>query len=371
MAIETTQTFGKREIAITKIASLAARGDLERLEKAVEEALSSKILSQNEIGEICLQLYAYAGFPRSLNAQGVLSSAVKNLEEKKISFEKGSEPQKVPDEGKYDNGREVINKIFGTDAKQARPESTGYAAATDVFLKEHLFNDITSRSNLSYKDRELATASMLAALGNVNPQLGAHLGGTINTGTSAKDLEAAWISVINETCGFETASNAKSVLENVAKEDANSSYKMTREEFEALDPFGVGAPNAAFAKYFKGNSYLKPLTDFKNGEFPLFNVSFEPACRNNWHIHHAESGGGQILICTAGSGWYQEWGKKAVSLTPGMVIVIPAGVKHWHGAKKDSWFSHIAIEVPGKKTSNEWCEEVSDEDYNKLQLETR
>ena len=140
-----------------------------------------------------------------------------------------------------------------------------------------------------------------------------------------------------------------------------------REEFEKQDSFGIGEPNDAFAQYFVGNSYLKALTEF--GTCPVFlaNVTFEPGCRNNWHIHHAESGGGQILICTTGEGWYQEEGKKAVSLTPGTVITIPANVKHWHGAKKDSWFSHIAVEVPGENTSAEWCEPVSDEEYNKLE----
>ena len=96
------------------------------------------------------------------------------------------------------------------------------------------------------------------------------------------------------------------------------------------------------------------------------NVTFEPGCRNNWHIHHAKKGGGQVLLCTEGEGWYQEEGKEAQSLKHGVVVQIPANVKHWHGAKKDSWFSHIAIEVPGKDTSNEWCEPVSDEEYSKL-----
>ena len=89
-------------------------------------------------------------------------------------------------------------------------------------------------------------------------------------------------------------------------------------------------------------------------------------CRNNWHIHHATKGGGQMLICTAGEGWYQEDGKEPVSLEPGTVIAIPPEVKHWHGAKKDSWFSHIAVEIPGENTSNEWCEPVTDEEYNRL-----
>ena len=141
---------------------------------------------------------------------------------------------------------------------------------------------------------------------------------------------------------------------------------MTKEEFNQIDAFGIGEPNTAFAQYFVGESFLKPLTNMKAGEIPIFNVTFEPGCRNNWHIHHASKGGGQVLICTAGSGWYQEWGKPAESLETGKVIVIPANVKHWHGAKKDSWFSHITFEPSGEDTSNEWLEAVSDEEYNKL-----
>lgn len=140
-----------------------------------------------------------------------------------------------------------------------------------------------------------------------------------------------------------------------------------RAAFEQADAFGIGAPNDAYAQYFVGDSFLHPLTDPK--ECPVFmaNVTFEPGCRNNWHIHHAKKGGGQLLICTAGEGWYQEAGKVPVSLTPGTVITIPPEVKHWHGAKKDSWFSHIAAEIPGEDTSNEWCEPVSDEEYNELE----
>ena len=141
---------------------------------------------------------------------------------------------------------------------------------------------------------------------------------------------------------------------------------LNREEFEKNDIFRVGSPNDAYSQYFVGNSFLNPLTEY--GKIPVFlaNVTFEPRSRNNWHIHHAIRGGGQILICTTGEGWYQEEGKKPISLIPGTVITIPANVKHWHGAKKDTWFSHIAVEVPGEDTSTEWCEKVTDEEYEKL-----
>ena len=125
---------------------------------------------------------------------------------------------------------------------------------------------------------------------------------------------------------------------------------MDYKEFEGKNIFGLGAENTAYAKFFIGRSYLNPLTAPGDGKPGYANVTFEPGCRNNWHIHHAAKGGGQLLLCTAGEGWYQEWGKAPRSLKAGDVVEIPAEVKHWHGAKKDSWFAHIAVEVPGENT---------------------
>lgn len=141
-------------------------------------------------------------------------------------------------------------------------------------------------------------------------------------------------------------------------------YGITKEEHGGM--FGLGEPNVNYAQYFIGNSYLKPLTEPGKSSIFIANVTFEPGCRNNWHIHHSTKNGGQILICIDGEGWYQEEGKPAQSLKEGDVVVIPANVKHWHGAKKDCWFSHLALEVPGENTSNEWCEKVTDEEYFKL-----
>lgn len=141
---------------------------------------------------------------------------------------------------------------------------------------------------------------------------------------------------------------------------------MEYKDFESINVFGLGQENTAYAKYFTGKSYLNPLTVPGEGKPFFANVTFEPKCRNNWHIHHATKGGGQVLICVAGEGWYQEWGKEARSLKAGDVVEIPAGVKHWHGAKKDSWFSHVAVEVPAENGRNEWLEPVTDEEYDKL-----
>ena len=138
---------------------------------------------------------------------------------------------------------------------------------------------------------------------------------------------------------------------------------MTREEFAEKIIFPMGGENVAFAQFFKGQSYLNMLT---TQGVPIGNVTFEPGCRNNWHIHRAAKGGGQILLCTGGRGWYQEEGKPARELRTGDVVHIPANVKHWHGAAKDSWFAHLAVEIPGEGAGNEWCEPVDDEAYGKL-----
>ena len=141
---------------------------------------------------------------------------------------------------------------------------------------------------------------------------------------------------------------------------------MDKTEFDKANVFGLGAPNDAFAEYFIGQSYLNPLGKTSEG-VGFANVSFEPGCRNNWHIHRAKSGGGQVLLCIAGKGYYQEEGKPVQKLAPGDVVIIPANVKHWHGAQPDSWLSHISVEVPGEDTSNEWLEPVTDDEYNNIQ----
>ncbi|MCI9129528.1 MAG: cupin domain-containing protein [Eggerthellaceae bacterium] len=138
---------------------------------------------------------------------------------------------------------------------------------------------------------------------------------------------------------------------------------MDKQAYEESIIFPIGEPNDGFAQYFIGQSYLAPVS---TEQIPFFNVTFEPRCRNNWHIHHAADGGGQMLVCVGGRGWYQEWGKPAQQMLPGDVVHIPANVKHWHGAAADSWFSHLAFEVPGVDTSNEWLEPVTDEEYDKL-----
>ena len=136
-----------------------------------------------------------------------------------------------------------------------------------------------------------------------------------------------------------------------------------KEKYQNTIFFPIGAPNDAYAQYFIGQSYLAPVS---TEQIPIYNVTFEPGCRNNWHIHHADKGGGQMLVCVGGRGYYQEWGKEPIEMNPGDCVNIPAGVKHWHGAAPDSWFSHLAVEVPGENASAEWLEPVSDGIYQSI-----
>ena len=218
-----------------------------------------------------------------------------------------------------------------------------------------LFGEIWSREDkLSLRDRSMITISALMA-GGLFPQLKSHfIMGKKHGITKSEAVEI--VTQLAFYCGWPKAWSAFPIIEEV--------YGTEEEKIEHGGGFGMGEPNTAFAQYFIGNSYLKPLAKTEN--IFIANVTFEPGCRNNWHIHHSTKNGGQILICVDGEGWYQEEGKEAQSLKVGDVVTIPANVKHWHGAKKDKWFSHLAIEVPGENTNNEWCEKVTDEEYNKL-----
>ena len=220
-----------------------------------------------------------------------------------------------------------------------------------------LFGEVWNREDkLSLRDRSMITISSLMSLG-LFPQLKAHFILGKKHGISKQEA-VEMVTHLAFYAGWGKAWSAFSLIQEVYNDDNSINTHG--------GVFGLGEPNINYAKYFTGNSYLKPLTDPSKTNLFIANVTFEPGCRNNWHIHHAKANGGQILVCVDGNGWYQEQGKKAISLKPGDVVTIPSNIKHWHGAKKDSWFSHLAIEVPGENTSNEWLEKVSDEEYDKL-----
>lgn len=308
----------EKEENIVMISSYTASGDLMNLEKSIKKGLDEG-LTVNEAKEIIVQLYAYCGFPRSLNGLSTLLKVTK--EGNYNAGEEGKPLAKDVDLNKI--GTETQTKLTGHEVKG---ELFDFAPAIDQYLKEHLFGDIFARGVLSWKEREIATIAALSSLDGVDPQLNAHI--QIGKHNGLTDKQVAQILILT--------SRPKNEI------------------------FAIGDPNVDYAKYFKGNSYLKLLT---GEQVHVANVTFEPKCRNNWHIHHK---GGQILLVTGGRGYYQEWGKEAQELKKGDVVNIAPEVKHWHGAAKDSWFSHVAIEVPAEGGSNEWLEEVSDEEYNKL-----
>lgn len=220
-----------------------------------------------------------------------------------------------------------------------------------------LFGEVWSREDrLSLKLRSIVTVSALIGKGIVDSSLQYHLQSARRNGVTRTEM-VELLTHIAFYAGWPNAWAAFRMAKEVYADD------IAAEEHGGL--FGQGEENTAYAKYFIGKSYLKPLTDPSKTVF-VANVTFEPGCRNNWHVHHAKQGGGQLLICVDGEGWYQEEGKSAQSLRPGDVVTIPAEVKHWHGAKKDRWFSHLAVEVPGEETSNEWLEAVDDEAYSAL-----
>lgn len=310
--------LSNKEKNIVMISSYTASGDLVNLESAVKKGLDEG-LTVNEIKEVLVQMYAYLGFPRSLNGLSTLLKVTKegNYKEGEAGkpLEKGSNLNKI--------GTETQTKLVGNEVKG---ELFDFAPAIDDYLKEHLFGDIFARGVLSWREREIATIAALSSIEGVEPQLNAHINIGKHNGLTDKQVSEILI----------LTSRPKT------------------------DVFGMGEPNINFAKYFIGNSYVKPLT---LEQVKTINVTFEPKCRNNWHIH---KGGGQILLVTSGRGYYQEWGKEAQELKKGDVVNIMPDVKHWHGAAKDSWFSHIAIEVPSENGSTEWLEEVPDDEYNKL-----
>jgi len=226
-----------------------------------------------------------------------------------------------------------------------------------------LFGENWNNEDMDIKTRSILTVVTLMAQGITDSSLKFHLQNAKDHGVTQKEIAA----IITHVAFYAGWPKGWAVF-NLAKDiwnvsDAEDAVIDAKAKHAASMIFPIGQPNDDFAQYFVGQSYLAPVS---TGQVSICNVTFEPGCRNNWHIHHAKEGGGQILICVAGRGYYQEWGKDAVEMKPGDCINISAGVKHWHGAASDSWFSHLAVEVPGVEGSNEWLEPVKDEQYGVL-----
>ena len=329
-----------KENAIVGIGAAVARGEQDKLGAAFKAGFDAG-LTLNEAKELVGQLYAYCGFPRALNAAATLMK----IEGYGLTRRRGeAESAENENGGKIRNGGSFVlgdkaleigtanqTKLCGGPVKGALFD---FHPQLDAYLKAHLFGDIFARDVLDWRTRELVTVAALAARPETEPQMKAHVGIANRNGVTPEQTDA--------------------IVARVRRPADPAALP------KDWSPIPVGAFNAAYAQYFTGRSYLHPLT---TSQVPAFGVTFEPGCRNNWHVHHAETGGGQILVCTAGRGYYQEWGKPAVEMTPGVTVNIPAGVKHWHGAAPDSWFQHIALEVPGTGGRNEWLEPVDDAAY--------
>lgn len=224
-----------------------------------------------------------------------------------------------------------------------------------------LFGENWNNKDIDLKTRSIVTVVALMSSGMTDASLKYHLENAKRNGVAKKEI-AAILTHTSFYAGWPKGWAAFRLAAEVWKED--EAGESTKTAHEAAMVFPIGEPNVAYAQYFTGQSYLAPIVTKGLG---IYNVTFEPSCRNNWHIHHAEEGGGQILICVGGRGYYQEWGKEAVKLEAGDSVTIPAGIKHWHGAQRDAWFSHLAIEVPGANASNEWLEEVDDRYYESIE----
>lgn len=314
-------TVRHQKIAIA--AARAAQGDRSGLKEALASGLDAGV-TVNEFKEMLVQVYAYCGFPRSLNA---LTTFKELLEERGNKDAQGPLPSPLPERKSIDFGTENQTKLVGVPVQG---DIYAFAPAIDSFLKAHLFGDIFGRDNLDWQTREVATIAMLAAMEGVENQLRGHMAIGKHNGLTEEQTQAI-----------------------VALAAAGG------DGVPAVSPFPVGKENTEYARYFSGKSWLAPLTQDNRLGVPVANVTFEPGCRNNWHSHT----GGQLLIAVGGVGYYQERGKAARRLLPGDIVEIPPNVEHWHGAAPESWFAHLAVACNPETNQNTWLEPVSDADY--------
>ena len=255
----------------------------------------------------------------------------------------------------------VNNMNSGKIVQTAGRDNLGnFAPEFAHFNDDILFGENWNNQNISLKTRCIITVVALMSQGITDTSMKHHLQNAKNNGVTKEEIAAA----ITHTAFYAGWPKAWATF-NLAKEVWNEPTQALTEKdkYAQTIMFPIGQTNDAYAKYFIGQSYISPVS---TSQVKIYNVTFEPKCRNNWHIHKAKSGGGQMLIAVGGRGYYQEWGKEPIEMKPGDVINIPANVKHWHGAAPDSWFSHLAVEIDGVETSNEWLEHVRDEEYNKL-----
>lgn len=345
-----------RQEAIVPIAAYAAKGDQVNLKNALVQGLDAG-LAINEVKEILVQLYAYAGFPRSLNAIATFQAVVNERKQKGTRDIEGQKPAKIkfgPD--KYLYGKNVQSKLTGLSALSTQ----GFVPVIDTFLKEHLFADIFGRNNLDYQSREIATISILASLGGVEGQLRGHLNVGRNVGLTEQQLRAIALKLSVEIS--QNAGNSAIKILDVMYGSGLTSTNIDPSEGSVLKPtFSKG--NKVSNDNFFGDVWVSMLTSVDTASSTsVGNVTFAPKARSNWHLHPS----GQTLLITDGLGYYQEKGQPVRLIRKGDVIKCAPNVAHWHGASRDSSMAHIALGPNNGKGAVVWLEKVTDEAYNKF-----
>jgi 4-carboxymuconolactone decarboxylase len=349
----TNQGLDSKQQSIVAISAFTATGDLAPLKSALNEGLDAG-LTLNEIKEALVQLYAYTGFPRSLNALNTLMAVLKERKSSGINDPVGAAAAPLPEnKSKLKFGTEMQTKLVGQPVKG---EVYEFVPVIDQFLKEHLFGDIFGRNNLDWKTRELVTIAALAALGNVEAQLRSHFNVGMYNGLTAAQL-GELVVIIHTKIGASEGNTANKILQNVLgkkiTEPANTS---TKQPADALFATGQKITN----NNFTGTAYLhQMIMPDSTNKVQVGNVTFKPGARSNWHYHP----GGQILLITGGTGYYQEKGSPKRIIRKGDVVNCPPDIPHWHGASANEEMIQIAI-TNTQKGAVVWLQPVTDTEYN-------
>ncbi|WP_462267644.1 carboxymuconolactone decarboxylase family protein [Mucilaginibacter sp.] len=349
-------SLSAKQAAIVPIAAYAAKGDQMNLKNALAKGLDAG-LAINEVKEILVQLYAYAGFPRSLNAISTFQRLTDERRKGGVTDAEGAKPSKINfGPQKYAFGKEVQAKLTGMPANSTQ----GFVPVIDTFLKEHLFADIFGRNNLDYQSREIATISILASLGGVEGQLRGHLNVGRNVGLTELQLRSI-VAGLPAEIYREAINSATQLIDNMFSAGAASASATPVQTIISEPTFAKGSKVSG--GNFTGEVWVNMLTSVDTASSTsVGNVTFAPKARSNWHLHPS----GQILLVTDGVGYYQEKGKSIRVIRKGDVIKCAVNVAHWHGASPESSMSHIALGPNNGTGVVVWMGKVTDEEYNKF-----
>lgn len=356
--MNTNQPLDRKHLSIVTISAFTAKGDLAQLQNALSDGLDAG-LTVNEIKEALVHLYAYCGFPRSLQGINTFMAVLEARKAKGIIDNIGGEATPVKNElSKYEQGKKALEKLTGQPEREPKTGYAAFAPVIDTFLKEHLFADIFGRDILSYPEREIATISALASIGGVEPMMQGHMRIALNLGITESELREM-LSLFEAKVGKEEADAGRRVLSTVTNSNAGHNATDTAKNNSNIFTRGVRAP----ANHFTGVVWVNMVVQAQD-QLDCFVgvVTFEPGARTNWHRHP----GGQVLLVTEGKGYYQERGQPIRVIKKGDAVKCPPGIEHWHGASPDMQLAHIAIATNAEKGNAVWLQRVTEEEYNSL-----